>query len=137
MLLGFEDAFMDIQSNYISLCLELVDNIDDVDEVNVFIYQDEKSCTFNAFFVKDGAIKTPDELAPESTVDEFYEAGVEDIDKLIGVCKKYEHKCPNEFKLTYNTKTKEFDSKYSYDNYAETTEKTPFEAFYEWMKTRD
>lgn len=34
MLLGFEDAFMEIQSGYIALCLNLVEN---VDEVNVFI----------------------------------------------------------------------------------------------------
>ena len=77
MLLGFEDAFMEIQSGYITLCLDLAGN---VDEVNVFIYQDDVSCTFNAFFVKDGKIKTPDESAAESIVDKFYELGVEDIE---------------------------------------------------------
>lgn len=132
MLLGFEDAFMEIQSGYITLCLDLAGN---VDEVNVFIYQDDVSCTFNAFFVKDGKIKTPDESAAESIVDKFYELGVEDIDKLIGVCEKFDHKCPNEFRLTYNTHTKHFDAKYGYSNYAETSELTPFDVFVDWMNS--
>lgn len=132
MLLGFEDAFMEIQSGYITLCLDLAGN---VDEVNVFIYQDDVSCTFNAFFVKDGKIITPDESAAESIVDKFYELGVEDIDKLIGVCEKFDHKCPNEFRLTYNTHTKHFDAKYGYSNYAETSELTPFDVFVDWMNS--
>ena len=132
MLLGFEDAFTEIQSKYITLCLDLAKN---VDEVNVFIYQDNVACTFNAFFVQDGVVKMPDQLAPENIVDKFYEIGIEDIDKLIGVCEKYEHKCPNEFKLTYNAKTKHFDAKYGYSNYAEISEITPFDVFVKWMES--
>ena len=45
----FEDALMDVQSELISLCLEVVENRD-IDKVYAYCSIEKKSMMFNAFF---------------------------------------------------------------------------------------
>ena len=66
---GFEDAFMDLQSEYISLCMEVCGDL--ADEIDVLIYQDRICCAFNAFFVEKGAIKTAEAYADDLLVERF------------------------------------------------------------------
>ncbi|EWM52146.1 hypothetical protein [Ruminococcus flavefaciens] len=132
MIIGFEDAFTDIQSEYISLCLEYVNN--DVDEVFAYIYQTRSMKMFNAFFKKDGKILSAGQLGTEEASDEFLEVGRDDISKIVDVCDKYEHKCPNELKLVYNVKTKKFDAELGYEDYSEKEKVTPFEVFLNWFR---
>ena len=70
MIIGFEDAFTEIQSDYISLCLEYVGN--DADEVFAYIYQTSGMRMFNAFFRKDGKVFSAGQLGSEEASDEFF-----------------------------------------------------------------
>ena len=128
----FEDEFTNVQADYVSLCLELVNN--NVDKIYIFLYQDITVQTFNAFFKKDGAIRIPTDFGSDELIDEFLEIGIEDINKLIEVCDKYKQKCPNEIKIVYNVQTTAFEAKYGYQDYAKTGEKDPNEVFLEWVK---
>ena len=57
----FEDALMDVQSELISLCLEVVENRD-IDKVYAYCSIEKKSMMFNAFFEANGKIQTLDQL---------------------------------------------------------------------------
>ena len=131
MITGFEDAFTDVQSEFISLCLEFVDN--DADEIYVYIYRTETEKTFNAFFKKDNRVLSAGEIGTDEQSDEFLMTGMRDIRKLVEVCDKYEHKCPNEFKLTYNTATKHFDAEYRYKEYTTKDKVTAVNVFINWL----
>mgnify|MGYP001630885857 CR=1 FL=1 len=115
MIIGFEDAFMDAQSEIISLCLEFLDLTgQDADEIYAYAYQNEHETMFNAFFKKDGTILSAGKLGSDEQSDAFLHVGIESVIKLVAVCKKYEHKCPNECKLIYHVTSKQFDAKYEY-----------------------
>lgn len=131
MMIGFEDAFTAVQADYISLCLELVG--DDVDTVYGFIYQVPGMHTFNVFFGKNGEIKTLDDVASKEMIEQFFSVGSEDVNKLLEVCARYEHKCPNQLKMIYDTKTKHFDADYVYMKPAEIEETSPLEVLMDWM----
>jgi len=88
---------------------------------------------FNAFFKIGDKVKTVGEIAGEYESEEFLDVGDEDLEKLIEACKKYEHSCPNEFKLVYDVNTESFDADYGYEAYSETSDKSPAEVFEEWI----
>ena len=50
MIKGFEDAFTDLQSEFVSLCMEYTNG--SVDKIYIYIYQDTSQKMFNAIFVK-------------------------------------------------------------------------------------
>lgn len=60
MELIFEDEFMDVQSTIISLCLELVAG--NADKVFAYGSLEEKSTSFNAFYVIGGKVTTINKL---------------------------------------------------------------------------
>lgn len=118
MLKGFEDAFMDAQSRDVALCIELLENSNvTMDKVYIYMYQNEYQDFYNAFFEKDRRIYRVNELFTDELIDEFFSAGIDDIENLIDVCERYETKCPHEFKLVYNLKTKAFDAEYEYEDF--------------------
>lgn len=118
MLKGFEDTFMDAQSRNVSLCIELLENSNlTMDKVYIYMYQSDVQDFYNAFFEKDKRIYRVNELFSDEQIDEFFSAGIDDIENLIDVCERYKAKCPHEFKLVYNFQTKEFDAEYEYDDF--------------------
>lgn len=131
---GFEDAFMDLQSEYISLCMEVCGDL--ADEIDVLIYQDQNCCAFNAFFVEKGAVKTADAYADDPLVERFLEMGTEDIDKLLNCCEEYSHTCPNELRLIYDTRTGHFDARYQYRPVLETEDLSFFDLFNGWISEK-
>ena len=121
-----------MQADYVSLCLELVN--DDVDKIYIFIYQDVTVQAFNAFFKKDGVIKKTTDFGSDELIDEFLRIGIEDINKLIEICNKYKQKCPNEIKIVYDVQTNEFNAKYGYQDYVKMGEKNLDEVLLDWVK---
>lgn len=135
MITGFEDAFTKAQAEYISLCVEFAQIAKiDVDVVYGFIYQVPGMKTFNAFFREGEKIKSIDDIGSEESIDRFFDLGYEDVTKLIEVCDRYEHKCPSQIKMIYNTKTKAFDAEYTYDD-SISDDVDPDEIFFGWMDT--
>lgn len=135
MLQGFEDAFTDAQARTISLALELLENNKkEADMIYIYIYQSDTQIFFNAFFAKDKKIYLLNDWCDDDQINDFFDCGVEDVDNIVEVCDTYDGKCPYEFKLSYNVKTKSFDAKYNYDDIAMENDVDLVDIYKEWQK---
>lgn len=135
MLQGFEDAFTDAQARTISLALELLENNKkETDMIYIYIYQSDTQIFFNAFFAKDKKIYLLNDWFDDDQINDFFDCGVEDVDNIVEVCDTYDGKCPYEFKLSYNVKTKSFDAKYNYDDIAMENDVDLVDIYKEWQK---
>lgn len=135
MLQGFEDAFTDAQARTISLALELLENNKkEADVIYIYIYQSDTQIFFNAFFAKDKKIYLLNDWFDDDQINDFFDCGVEDVDNIVEVCDTYDGKCPYEFKLSYNVKTKSFDAKYNYDDIAMENDVDLVDIYKEWQK---
>lgn len=135
MLQGFEDAFTDAQARTISLALELLENNKkEADMIYIYIYQSDTQIFFNAFFAKDKKIYILNDWFDDDQINDFFDCGVEDVDNIVEVCDTYDGKCPYEFKLSYNVKTKSFDAKYNYDDIAMENDVDLVDIYKEWQK---
>lgn len=135
MLQGFEDAFTDAQARTISLALELLENNKkEADMIYIYIYQSDTQIFFNAFFAKDEKIYLLNDWFDDDQINDFFDCGVEDVDNIVEVCDTYDGKCPYEFKLSYNVKTKSFDAKYNYDDIAMENDVDLVDIYKEWQK---
>ena len=135
MLQGFEDAFTDAQARTISLALELLENNKkEADMIYIYIYQSDTQIFFNAFFAKDKKIYLLNDWFDDDQINDFFDCGVEDVDNIVEVCDTYDGKCPYEFKLSYNVKTKSFDAKYNYDDIAMENDVDLVDIYKEWQK---
>ena len=135
MLQGFEDAFTDAQARTISLALELLENNKkEADMIYIYIYQSDTQIFFNAFFAKDKKIYLLNDWFDDDQINDFFDCGVEDVDNTVEVCDTYDGKCPYEFKLSYNVKTKSFDAKYNYDDIAMENDVDLVDIYKEWQK---
>ena len=135
MLQGFEDAFTDAQARTISLALELLENNKkEADMIYIYIYQSDTQIFFNAFFAKDKKIYLSNDWFDDDQINDFFDCGVEDVDNIVEVCDTYDGKCPYEFKLSYNVKTKSFDAKYNYDDIAMENDVDLVDIYKEWQK---
>lgn len=84
----FEDEFMDIQVQMISLCLEFVGN--EVDKIYVYGSIEENSISFNAFFEIQGDLKTTNKIVSDTDVVwDFLDLGESDLEKMQEVCRRY------------------------------------------------
>lgn len=135
MLQGFEDAFTDAQARTISLALELLENNKkEADMIYIYIYQSDTQIFFYAFFAKDKKIYLLNDWFDDDQINDFFDCGVEDVDNIVEVCDTYDGKCPYEFKLSYNVKTKSFDAKYNYDDIAMENDVDLVDIYKEWQK---
>ena len=135
MLQGFEVAFTDAQARTISLALELLENNKkEADMIYIYIYQSDTQIFFNAFFAKDKKIYLLNDWFDDDQINDFFDCGVEDVDNIVEVCDTYDGKCPYEFKLSYNVKTKSFDAKYNYDDIAMENDVDLVDIYKEWQK---
>ena len=135
MLQGFEDAFTDAQARTISLALELLENNKkEAEMIYIYIYQSDTQIFFNAFFAKDKKIYLLNDWFDDDQINDFFDCGVEDVDNIVEVCDTYDGKCPYEFKLSYNVKTKSFDAKYNYDDIAMENDVDLVDIYKEWQK---
>lgn len=111
----FEDALMDVQSELISLCLEVVENRN-IDKVYAYCSIEKKSMMFNAFFEVNGKIRTLDQLGIDDGLTiQFLRLGTGDLNKVRDVCERFEMPTPTEIKMIYEKKTGRFGVKYRYD----------------------
>lgn len=115
MIKGFEDAFTDLQSEFVSLCMEYTNG--NVDKIYIYIYQDASQKMFNAIFVKGKSVIPAGNYADDEASDEFLSIGTKDINKLVELCDMYQHQGPNEYKLEFDVATRKFDACYRYDDY--------------------
>lgn len=111
---NFEDKFMEIQTDLISLCLEVTGS--KVDKIFAYASIEKKSTMFNAFFEKDGKVLTINQLnIDRGTVMEFLKIGTTDLEKIKKICEQNEIQTPTEIKMYYDVKTGKYNADYKYD----------------------
>lgn len=111
----FEDEFMDLQSEFVSLALELIGN--KADEIYIYISIEEKSRMFNAFFKIDNEIKTTNLIgADDSLIFQFLKLGTGDILRIEELCKEYGMKIPTEMKMVYHVQTGTYNVDLKYES---------------------
>ena len=74
MIKGFEDAFTDLQSEFVSLCMEYTNG--SVDKIYIYIYQDTSQKMFNAIFVKGKRVIPAGNFDDDEASDEFLSIGI-------------------------------------------------------------
>ena len=143
---NFEDKFMEIQIDMISLALEYVQNQAD----KIFIYAIADSLySFNLFYEIKGNIVhkhlVNDYLSKDSHVDislqtALLKEGIKDVEAMIDICKEYDREHPTEMWLIYDAKKNSLDSRYSYEGrYDKDEELLPrleFEKWFEEVKSK-
>lgn len=132
----FEDEFMEVQSDLISLCLEFLE-ITRLKANKIYVYcsVEEYSLSFNAFYDISGQIRTLDEMGVGyDLIKEFLSIGTNDLDKVQEVCQKHNVRHPTEIKMCYDVVTGKFDAKYQYHEICtENTDKDVSDVFFEWI----
>lgn len=108
----FEDEFMDLQADYVSLCLEVMEGI--ADEIYIYISNEENISMFHIFCRVKGQVKTLGQLFPASLQRELLMTGGKDIEKINELCKRYGRPAPTEIRLHYAVKTNSLDAHYEY-----------------------
>lgn len=129
---GYEDAFSNMQSEYISLCMEYAEG--KAEEVFAYLYRTDTMRMFNAFFRSDGKILAASQMQTDCNDDEFLQVGRDDIFMLEEICRKYEVAIPNEIKMHYDVKTGKYDADVSYEDYSIKGKVTPMQVFMKWLK---
>lgn len=130
----FEDEFMDIQSDLVSLCLEVTEG--KVDKIYAYASIESKSMMFNAFFEKAGKVVTMNQLSIDKLLMlEFLKVGTMDLQKVRELCMRYETKTPIEMKMVYIVGTGEYKASYLYDEMgSEIPALSSGEAFMAWYE---
>ena len=130
---GFEDEFMDLQTQLISLCLEVVEG--KADKVYAYASIEEKSQSFNAFFEIDGEVKSISDLdISEDLMDQCLLLGIDDLMKIRELCERHNRERPTEIRMHYNVKNGEFDADYEYEEVCSAkTGLTAHQVFYDWF----
>lgn len=129
----FEDEFMNLQSELISLCLEATGK--KVDKVYAYASIEEKSKTFNAFFDVDGEVKTLNQLGlSNSIIIQLLKLGTGDLEKIKSVCKSFNKPVPTEIKMYYDVNTGKYNADYKYNEVSSArTGVSAGETFMNWI----
>ncbi len=110
----FENEFMDLQSELISLCLEVAER--KVDKIYAYASIEEKSKMFNAFFKVNGEIKTLNQLGlSNSLIKQFLKLGTGDLEKIKSVCRSFNKPVPTEIKMYYDANAGKYNADYKYN----------------------
>ena len=137
----FEDKFMEIQIDMISLAMEYVHN----QAEKVYIYAIADSLySFNLFYKIKGNIVhkhlVNDFLPRKSHIDTSLQSlllkeGVKDVKSMLDVCQEYNREHPTEMWLIYDAKKNSLDSRYSYEGrYDKDEELLPSLEFEKWFE---
>ena len=108
----FEDEFMDLQADYVSLCLEVMEGI--ADEIYIYICNEKDISMFHTFCRVKGQVKTLGKLFSIPLQNELLSVGLDDIKKINELCKGYGRPAPTEIRLHYVVKTNSLEAHYEY-----------------------
>ena len=129
---NFEDKFMEVQTDLISLCLEVTES--KIDKIFAYVSIEKKSTMFNAFFEKEGKILTINQLnIDRRTVMDFLRIGTTDLTKIKKICEQNETQTPTEIKMYYDVKSGKYKADYKYDEVcSDKTGMSSGEVFMKW-----
>lgn len=135
---NFEDKLSEIQTDMISLALELAE--DKIDTAYIYGSYENNSLSFNSFFVQDNKvypINKLDQLGIENLTKDrmfqYLEIGISDLERLITLFQEDKKQAPTQLKLVYDNVNKKAKAKYSYEIfYSNSDSLTPEDIFMEW-----
>ena len=141
-MIQFEDKFMEIQIDMISLAMEYVQ--DQAEKVYIYCISEEALQSYKVFYKINGIVIEMDkvnEVVAKKVDDSDNMAfavlgyGAEDIQKLIDVCQEYNREHPTEMWLIYDAQKNSLDSRYSYEGrYDKDEELLPSLEFEKWFE---
>ena len=108
----FEDEFMNLQADYVSLCLEVMEGI--ADEIYIYISNEATCHMFDTFCRVKGQVKTINQLFSPGLQRDLLMTGGKDIEKINELCRRYGRPAPTEIRLHYVVKTNSLDAHYEY-----------------------
>ena len=116
MKAGYEEKFMEIQGELVSLCMEAVEGFD-VKKIFMYEFMSEGGNAYNAFCEVGGEPKFLNEMGVDKkNVRTLLHAGtVEMMDKIRKLCKEFEATRPTEIKAVYDVETGGFEMNCEYD----------------------
>ena len=144
----FEDEFMELQADMVSICLEYVE--DDAEKIYIYASCENRVIHCDYFYKINGQIWERHLL--DQIPGKNYDVSGErqdmclsvlskDVDKIEGVCQKYNHPMPTQFKLVYDVSKNsldthyEYEDQYSYDIYRDTVDIA--EEWFEQVKAQE
>ena len=108
----FEDELMDLQADYVSLCMEVMEGI--ADEIFIYISNEKDVSMFDSFCRVKGQVKTLGQLFSISLQDDLLTVGLGDIKKINEICERYDMPAPTELKLHYWVKSNSLEAHFEY-----------------------
>lgn len=134
----FEDKLSEIQTDMISLALELAE--DKIDTAYIYGSYENNSLSFNSFFAQDNKVCTInklDQLGIENLTKDrmfqYLEIGISDLERFITLFQEDKKQAPTQLKLVYDNVNKKANAKYSYEIfYSNSDSLTPEDIFMEW-----
>ena len=134
----FEDKLSEIQTDMISLALELAEG--KIDIAYIYCSYENNSLFFNSFFAKDNKVYTInklDELGIEDlTTDrmfQYLDIGISDLERFITLFQEDKKQAPTQLKLVYDNVNKKAEAQYSYDLFHSNSDTlTDYDIFMEW-----
>ena len=118
----FEDKLSEIQTDMISLALELTE--EKIDTAYIYGSYENNSLSFNSFFAQDNKVYTInklDQLGIENLTKDrmfqYLDIGINDFKRFITLFQEDKKQAPTQLKLVYDNVNKKANAKYSYDFY--------------------
>ena len=133
---GFEDKFMELQAEYVALCMELVEDIEGVEKVYIYISNEKDSSMFNAFYRIKGQIGLVGRMPIDDDVTtRFLGIGLDMVDEIHPLCKAYKADEPTQIKMYYDVASQSFEAKYKYEPvWIPGTDVTAASEFDDWIE---
>ena len=140
----FEDKFMDLQADMVSVCLEYVDS--KAEKIYIYASHENNSFFFNLFFQINGYIKrlnsVNDVLSESDKIDasvdrqwKVLDIGMEDLHAINTLCEENNRDMPTEFKLIFDVEKGSLETNYQYEPvWADTKDKTDHNIFISWYE---
>ena len=117
----FEDYFSELQADMVSICLEYVENF--AEKIYIYCSCENKIIYSDFFYCINGKVKEKHKLNDIINIyntsgdrqDMVLDILIEDILKIMKLCKEHEKEMPTEMKLIYDVKKNSFKAEYRYD----------------------
>lgn len=138
----FEDVFMEVQADMISLGIDYVES--QAEKVFIYASNEEGAMDFNVFYQIKRQIVTTDEVnavvdkkiddSDDKTFD-MLGMGLDYFKQLDSVCNEYDRPIPTEIRLTYDVRANSLKSDYQYEPvYINTKDLDSSDIFMEWVE---
>lgn len=133
----FEDEYMDLHAEIISLCLDALEEEQGVDVVYAYCSIEGAIYTFNAFFTRKGKAYTLDDInLPFDALSDILGEGAQIGIEIGALCKEFGRPVPTEIKMIYEVGQESLAVDYKYEP-QETESRFVHDIFLDWVKAID